>query len=176
MVIGPFTFPRAVPGKVDFTGQITIVNGNAEPVICLNLDMHIPKIFAEEGDLQEGQAVCGDPSKDHITNIVANTDSNNVTTTTMDLDESLDYVNVKVDLSVKVPILPAVGFQVGTLPLSISPAIPAGQLKFVSYPSDNVAAKAKAALAVTGTVTLEDKSNEEVTCIHLGDSARDVVV
>jgi len=175
VAIGPFTFPRSVPGDVDFTGQIKIVDGNAEPVMCLNLDLHIPKILAEEVG-QEAPAVCGDPSHDHITNIVTSTDSNNVTTTTMDLDESLDYLNVKVDVSVKVPVLPAVGFQVGALPISISPAIPAGQLKFVSYPSNNVAATAKAAIAVTGTVTLEDKNNDEVTCINLGDSAHDVVV
>merc|ERR1712032_1404011 len=72
LTIGPFTFPRAVPGEVHVTGPINIVNEKAEAVACLNLNLIIPKILG---------------------------------------DEDLDFVNLKVDLSVKAPIVPAVNLK-----------------------------------------------------------------
>jgi len=89
----------------------------------------------------------------------------------MDLDEDLDYVNLKVDVSVKAPVVPAVNLKLTSVPISVSPAIPAGQLKFVGYPSDSLSSTVKDIIDVTGSLTLEDKNGEEVTCIGFGDSA-----
>jgi len=175
LTIGPFTFPRAVPGEVRVTGPISIVNEKSEPVTCINLNLIIPKILAEDEDEVEVAATCGDMSSDHISNIESDT-VDDITTTTMDLDEDLDYVNLKVDVSVKAPIVPAVNLKLTSVPISVSPAIPAGQLKFVGYPSDSLSSTVKDLITVTGTLTLEDKNGEEVTCVELTDSATAVSV
>jgi len=176
LTIGPFTFPRAVPGEVHVTGPINIVNEKAEAVACLNLNLIIPKILGdEEEELEVGRTACGDQSQDHISNIVSNT-VDDVITTTMDLDEDLDFVNLKVDLSVKAPVVPAVNLKLAQVPISLTPGIPAGQLKFVGYPQDSLRSTVKDLIDVTGSLTLEDKNGDEVTCIGFGDSADAVSV
>merc|ERR1712187_139845 len=99
---------------------------------------------------------------DHISNIVS--DGN---TCTMDLDEDLDFVNLGVDISVKAPILPAVSVQLTELPIALSPAIPAGQLKFVGEGSGLAA---NSVITTTGSIQLGDKNGEQLTCIVLGGS------
>jgi len=159
LTIGPFTFPRGIPGVFDFTGRITLENERAEPVTCLDLALHIPKIFAEESEL-ETMKVCAPSDSDHISNIVS--DNN---TCTMDLDEDLDFVNLGVDISVKAPLLPAVSVQLTELPIALSPAIPAGQLKFVGEGSGSAA---NSVITTTGSLQLGDKNGEQITCIVLG--------
>merc|ERR1712107_759003 len=70
LTIGPFTFPREIPGVFDFTGRITLENERAEPVTCLDLALHIPKILAEESELETSK-VCAVSDSDHISNIVS---------------------------------------------------------------------------------------------------------
>jgi hypothetical protein len=172
VTIGPFTFPRAVPGEVSVIGKITLVNEKAEAVTCLDLNLIIPKILGEEEeDLEASSATCGDMSADHISNIQSET-VDDVTTTTMDLDEVLDYVNLKVDIDVKAPVVPSISLKLAELPIALSPGLPAGQLKFVGYPSDSKSN----GIDVTGTLTLEDKNAEEVTCVLFGDSTNAVSV
>merc|ERR1711953_404740 len=110
-----------------------------------------------------------------ITNIQSVTDDAGVETTTMDLDEALGYVNLKVDISVKAPIVPAVGLQLAKLPISLTPAIPAGQLKFVGYPSDSES-QPNDLVDVTGSLILEDNNGDEVTCVAFGDDASALAV
>lgn len=174
--IGPFTFPRAVPGVVNFIGKITIDNENAEAVTCLDLNLVIPKILAEDEETQlaSERTNCGDQTDDHITNIQAET-VDGVTTTTMDLDEDVDFVNLKVDLSVKAPIVPAVSFQLSHVPISVTPAIPAGQLKFVGYPSDS-SMEPNDIVDVTGSLILENKNGEELRCIGFGADSSAITV
>merc|ERR1712046_197757 len=173
--IGPFTFPRAVPGVVNFIGKITIENEKAEAVTCLDLNLVIPKILAdeEENQLESSRTDCGDQTNDHITNIQAET-VDGVTTTTMDLDEDVDYVNLKVDLSVKAPVVPAVQFQLSQVLISVTPAIPAGQLKFVGYPSDS--SEPNDLVDVTGSLILEDRNGEELRCIGFGADSSAITV
>jgi hypothetical protein len=176
VTIGPFTFPRAVPGEVRMIGKITIVNEKAEAVTCLDWNLIIPKILDEdeEEDLEVSKANCGDKSTDHIRNIQSET-VDGVTTSTMDLDEVLDYVNVKVDIDVKAPIVPSVKLKLTELPVALSPGIPAGPLKFVGYPVNPSDSKSNG-VHVTGTLILEDKNAEEVTCVLFGDSTNAVSV
>merc|ERR1712066_1108118 len=75
---------------------------------------------------------CATASTDHISNIV--TDG---ATTSMDLDEDLNFVDASVDISVQAPIVPAVAVQLDSLPIAFSPTIPAGKLTFIDK---NVAA------------------------------------
>jgi len=176
LTICPFTFPRAVPGVLDFTGRITMVNEKTEPVTCLDLALHIPKILAEEEELQAGVgSVCAKSSdNDHITNIQSAT-VDDVTTSTMDLDEDLTYVNLMADISVKAPFLPAVAVKLTQIPIGFSPAIPAGQLKFVGYPSDSSPAS-NGVLTVAGDLALFDTNSEELVCIPLGASESAIAV
>jgi hypothetical protein len=172
--IGPFTFPRSVPGKLSLDGKVIITNHKAEQVTCLDLALLIPAILEEEEDsLGAGGDTCGDVTKDHITNVQSET-VDDVTTSTMDLDEELDYVNLKLDLTLKAPLVPAVTVKLTELPVGLSPGLPAGQLKFVEYPSDS--AKSNDIIDVTGSLILEDKNGEEVVCITFSDDATAVSV
>jgi hypothetical protein len=165
ITIGPFTFPRAIPGVFDFSGKITIVNEKAEPVTCLDFALHIPQILAEEEELDAAGSVCAKSAdNDHITNIQSSI-VDDVKTTTMDVDEDLGFVNLKVDISVKAPIVPAVVVKLTELPITLSPAIPAGQIKFVGYPSDSV--QSNDVITVSGDLALFDSNKEELTCVHL---------
>jgi hypothetical protein len=175
LTIGPFTFPRALPGVFDFSGKINVVNDKAEPVACLDVAFHIPKILSEEEQLTSSEAECGDMSADHITNIQTVTDATGVSTTTMDSDSDIGYTNLGVDIVVKVPLLPGVSVNLPELPISLEPAVPAGQLKFVGYPEES-STPSNSAIDVTGTLTLGDINGEELTCITFGEAAAAVSV
>jgi hypothetical protein len=176
VVIGPFTFPRAVPGEVNVTGRIGINNEKEEPVLCLDVALIIPKILAEEEPaLESSDGACGDSSSDHIQNIQSDT-VDDVTTTTMDLDEDLGYVNLKVDIGVKAPVVPKVNLKLTQIPISLSPAIPAGQLKFVGYPHDSLKSGVQDLIDVTGNLILEDTNGDEVVCIGFSDDANAISV
>jgi len=179
VVIGPFTFPKSVPGEVDVTGQITLVNEKAEPVACFNLDLKIPMIISTWSEfiseaLGLARSNCGDPTQDHIQNIVSTTDDNDIITTTMDLDEDLGYINLSCDLAVKAPIVPAVNLVLPSLPITLSPGIPKGQLKFVGYPNNS--SSSNAVVTVSGDLKLSDKNGDEVACATFGGSKSSVVV
>jgi len=168
LVIGPVTIPRILPGAVDVTGGFTLVNEKSEPVACINLDAHIPALFEEEKPEEslESQKACTPTPSDHISNIVTQG-----ATTTMDLDEDLDYVDLAVDISVKAPLLPAVHVQLPKIPVSYVPGIPAGQLTFV----DKNQASVNSAVTVTGTVQLSDKKGEQVLCAAVDGAAESAV-
>jgi len=174
--IGPFTFPKSIPGKVDVTGKVSVVNEREEAVTCLDLNLIIPTILADEEALESEQSGCGDASADHITNIQSVTDDNDITTTTMDLDEEVDYINLKVDLSFKPLLLPAVNLKLAEVPISISPAFQAGQLTFVGYPDEAPASDSNGLLTVTGSLGFQDKNGEELTCIGFGASSTAISV
>merc|ERR1712048_1386320 len=81
ITVGPFAFPTNIPGEFDFTGRVSVVN-------------------------EKSETQCATASTDHISNIV--TDG---ATTSMDLDEDLNFVDASVDISVQAPIVPAVAVQ-----------------------------------------------------------------
>jgi len=174
--IGPFMFPKSIPGKVDINGKVSVVNEREEAVTCLDLNLIIPTILADEEAWESDQSGCGDASTDHITNIQSVTDDQNITTTTMDLDEDVDYINLKVDLNFKPFLLPAVDLKLTEVPISISPAFQAGQLTFVGYPDEAPASDSNGLLTVTGSLGLQDKNGEELTCIGFGASSTAISV
>jgi len=174
VTIGPFTFPTSIPGEVLVDGRISIVDESAEAVACIDLAVNIPKLnFFEEKVQTKSAATCGDASSDHITNVQTTSSDAGVKTTTMDLDEDLSSINLLTDLSVKASFLPAVGFKLSHVPISVSPAIPAGQLTFVGYPSSSAS---NSAVQLGGTLTLEDSNGDEVICVDLSSSAEAVSV
>merc|ERR1711862_663638 len=84
------------------TGRVSVVNEKSEPVACIDVAFNIPKATTEEVALK-AETQCATASTDHISNIV--TDG---ATTSMDLDEDLNFVDASVDISVQAPIVPAV--------------------------------------------------------------------
>lgn len=171
LTIGPFTFPRAAPGKFDFTGKITVENEQAEPVLCLDLALTIPKILAEELEEESEKKLCSVTDSDHITNIVQ-TDS--PSSTAFDVDESIDYVNLGIDIAVKAPVVPAVNFKVTELPISISPGLAKGHHVFTGI--DSAAQQSNDLITVTGSLGLSDKNGEQYTCITFDASESSVSV
>jgi len=177
LTIGPVTVPRSIPGAVDVVGNITIVDTNQEQVSCFAMDMHIPTIIDEDRqeNLEVGRHACGDPTTDHITDIVVTTDVNNITTSTMTLDEDLPYIDLKVDFIFKVPLLPAANLKLTSIPLTIEPAVSAGPLKFVGYPCigcpESVRDDSNAVLDTEGKLSFFDEAGEEITCMAFGKAS-----
>jgi len=169
VTIGPFTFPRVAPGQFDFTGKVTLENDKAEPVLCLDIALNIPKILAEEEQLEAEKALCSVTDSDHITNI----DQTDPAVTSFDVDEVIDYVNVGIDIAVKAPIVPAVNFKVTELPVSVSPGLPQGHHVFTSVDS---ATPSNDVITITGAVSLDDKNGEQYTCITFDASESSVSV
>jgi len=165
ITIGPFTFPRSIPGELDFNGKITIVDENEEPTLCLDLALKIPKILDEVS--LEVESKCAQTDSDHITNF-QNPDNQ---TLTMDLDEDMDFVNLGVDISVKVPLLPAVNVKLTELPIAFSPAIPAGQILFRGLDAASAYPNFMSVITVGGSLQLSDKNGDQLTCIVLDDAS-----
>jgi len=170
VTIGPFTFPRVAPGEFDFTGKVTVVNDKAEQVLCLDLNLNIPKIIAEEEELESEKGLCTVTDSDHISNIDQSVDG----TTEFDVDETIDYVNVGIDIAVKAPIVPAVNFKVTELPIAISPGIASGHHKFVGIDSEG--SSSNDVITISGSVGLNDKNGEQYTCITFDGAESSVSV
>jgi hypothetical protein len=173
VTIGPITFPKSVPGSFDITGTVKVQNPNAEQVACINLNLKIPSIIEDKPELGEAVgADCTTPA-DHIQNIVSTTDAAGVTTTTMDVDEDLGTIVLSGDISVKPPLVPAIKVNIPSIPISIEPAIPSGQLKFVDYGEET---GANGLIDVTGQVKLADGNGEQLTCIAIEPATQAVTV
>merc|ERR1712170_22875 len=119
VTIGPFTFPRVAPGVFDFTGKVTVENDKAEPVLCLDIALDIPKILSEELEEEAEAQLCEVSDSDHITNI----DQTDPAVTSFDVDEVIDYVNAGIDISVKAPLLPAVASRLNNSQLQFLQAL-----------------------------------------------------
>merc|ERR1712048_1231116 len=106
------------------------------------------------GELEEEseKKLCENTDSDHITNI----DQSVADTTSFDVDEVIDYVNVGIDIAVKAPVLPAVNFKVTELPIAISPGLAKGHHVFTGIDS-GVQSKLDL-ITVTGSVGLDDKN------------------
>merc|ERR1712203_1185681 len=124
-------------------------------------------ILAEDLEEESEKKLCTVTDSDHITNIVQ-TDS-----TSFDVDEVIDYVNLGIDIAVKAPIVPAVNFQVTELPVSVSPGLPQGHHVFTSVDS---ATPSNDVITITGAVSLDDKNGEQYTCITFDASESSVSV
>lgn len=172
--VGPITFPKSIPGSFEISGTVKIQNPQAEQVTCIQLDLKIPTIIEDEVKVGEAAGADCTTAQDHIQNIVSTTDASGVTTTTMDIDEDLSTVVLSGEISVKVPIVPAIKVTIPEIPITFSPALPNGQFKFVDYgdsssPSNDV-------IDVTGQVKLADGNGEQLTCIAIEPATAAVTV
>jgi len=73
----------------------------------------------------------GRADSDHMSNI----DQSVAGTAGVD-DETIEFVNVGIDITVKAPFLPAVSYKVTELPISTSPGLASGHHKFVGLDSE----------------------------------------
>merc|ERR1711976_18552 len=139
-----------------YTWTPGIASDKAEPVLCLDIALDIPKILSEELEEEAEAQLCEVSDSDHITNI----DQTDPAVTSFDVDEVIDYVNAGIDISVKAPLLPAVGFKVEQLPIAISPGLASGHHVFTSVDSSP---QSNDLITVTGSVGLNDKNGEQYT-------------
>jgi len=172
--VGPITFPKSIPGSFEISGTVKIQNPKSEQVACIDLALKIPTIIEEEPELGEAASADCTTAKDHIKNIVSTTDASGVTTTTMDVDEDLSIIKLSGDISVKPPLVPAIKVSIPEIPISLTPAIPKGQLKFVDYGDESSAAND--VIDVTGQVKLADGNGEQLTCIAIESATAAVTV
>jgi len=171
--IGPVIFPESIPGSFEISGTVKIQNPNTEQVACIELALKIPTIIEDKHELGEAASADCTTATDHIKNIISTTDASGVTTTTMDVDEDLSIIKVTGDISVKPPLLPAIKVTIPEVPISFTPAISSGQLKFVDYGDESPASNA---IAVTGQVKLADGNGEQLTCIAIEPATAAVTV
>merc|ERR1711933_81321 len=90
----------------------------------------------------------------------------------MDLDEDISTVDLQVELAVKAPLIPALSFKIASLPITLSPSIPAGQLKFVGYPPASQT-PSNDVVDIKGYMKWLDQNEEQLRCIEFGASEID---
>lgn len=172
LTVGPFTLP-SLPGSVSAKGTVKLVNDKSEPVTCVNVNLDMPAMEAANLTAGPGseqvavEASCA-KSTDHLKNIQVS-NSGGVTTVTGSLDEAVTKATAHVDLTVH----EIFGIPVKLdIPVALSPGLPSGDLKITAGPVKFGEMKAEMPLvSVTGTVTIDDGNNQEITCISVGSSA-----
>jgi hypothetical protein len=171
LTVGPFTLPSNVPGNAVVKGQVHVVNGKNEPVMCIDLDLNVPGTENEEAlapmkvDSPTLTAItsCGKPT-DHIPDIKIKT-SGGVMTMTGTLDEAVTKASIDLDVSLKV-LFVKVPLKL-SIPFATSPGlINKGAIKTTIGPSTiKISPNVKATLK--GTVTMNDGKGEEIVCLNV---------
>jgi len=171
LTVGPLTLPSNVPGSLVLKGQVHVVNGKNEPIMCIDMDLSVGGTDNEEMALTaqvEAPALqtitsCG-KSTDHIPDFQIAT-SGGVTTMTGTLDEAVTKASIDLDVKLKVLII-SVPLKM-TIPLAVSDGlISKGAIKSTIGPSTiTVSPDVKATLQ--GTVKMNDGNGEEITCLNV---------
>jgi len=167
--VGPVNLPKIpLPGGVDVTGTVKITNAKQEPVACIKMDLKVggamdaPALETKDSPVKD----CTKAS-DHMKNFKFSEDATGVTTVTGTLDEDVAKVDVGVDLSIKIPLVPLPEIKLD-IPASISPAVKQGDLKITVGP---VASEVPDIVVnVTGNVKINDGNAEEIVCLQIGNS------
>lgn len=158
VAIGPITLPTSLPGRLDITGEVNLVDSDSQPVACFNMAFHVPARPAENlarggitgpveatGTVQVNDAK-GEPitcidvtgancktAQDHAQKVQIATGDDGTETVTFTMDERFDSLTALVDLEFKAWIL-SVPLSV-SVPVSYKPGLPAGDFKWVFSPS-----------------------------------------
>ena len=169
--VGPFSLPKHIPGSAVVKGQVRVVNGKNEPVMCIDLDMNVPAMENEEAlapmqvDSPPLTAItsCGKPT-DHMPDIQMTT-SGGVMTMAGTLDEVVTTASIDLDVSVKV-LFVKVPLKL-SIPFATSPGlINKGAIKTTIGPSTiKISPNVKATLK--GTVTMNDGKGQEIVCLNV---------
>merc|ERR1711971_650040 len=157
--------------------------GKKDPVACINLDLKVggaseaPALKAPQTKIGDSPVTdCTKPS-DHMKNFKFSDDSTGKTTITGTLDEDVAKVNVGVDLTIKIPLIPIPEIKLN-VPASISPAVKKGDLEITVGPiaSESSTDRAPPAINVNGNVKVNDGNSEEIVCLQIGSADSTVVV
>jgi hypothetical protein len=184
ITVGPVNLPSIpLPGGVDVTGTVKLVDTKKEPVACINMDLKIggasetSAVAAPEAKSTSAASPVTDCTKatDHMKNFKFATDASGVTTVTGTLDEDVAKVNVGVDLNIKVPLVPIPEIKL-TVPASISPAIKQGDQKITVGPAASETAANPTPVTVSGNVKVNDGNSEEIVCLQISSSETDSTV
>jgi len=175
VVIGPLTLPK-IPGSVELTGTVKGTDAAGKEIFCVALDVSSIS-EAEVIAMPESAPVvknCGS-NADHLKNLKTSVAAG-VSTVTGTLDEDVSSGIVPVDLVVKVLF-----FKIPiklTVPFSISPGIPKGDIKASVGPVATVGAQSmapsKVTVSVDGTIKVNDANSQEIACISLSASTAEV--
>lgn len=167
IIVGPLSLPSDLPGSLEVSGTVAIVDSSGEPFACLRLDVAVPVAVEQPPTLLGHEAKraptsCGTDA-DHLKNISVSS-AGNTTTVTGNLDEGLTAVSVDLDLKlhalfVSIPLKMDV-------PISYSPGLPHGDFK-VTLTTKSETQPESPPVKVSGEVKVEDSKGEEVTCIEL---------
>ena len=177
MSVGPLQLPSAA-STADITGTVKISESDGE-IMCIQFadssssnsflrGVQIDESFFEGEVLGDGPVAssCG-TSSDHLSNVQV-VKNGSTTTVSGSLDESLASITTDVDLTVKASFI-KVPIKM-TVPASLSPAIPQGDLKatFTPVSSDETTLEAPAiSVTVNGEVKANDGNGQEIACLKL---------
>lgn len=183
LTVGPFALPTSVPGSLDLTGQIKIVNSKNEAVMCIELDLNVPgsedveplALAKLEAPAVSTVSSCG-KATDHIPDFKVGS-SGGAITMTGTLDEAVTKMSIDLDVSLKVLFI-TVPLKM-TLPLTTSAGlINKGAIKMIAGPS-TVAISPNVKATMKGTMKMNDGNSEEIACVNVDtvvSGTNDVVV
>jgi len=177
LVIGPTTLPP-LPGQVDLTGKVTIVDATGAPVACVAIDLHAPLALAGPAAAEAEVPAPRDPpmecpkAGDKLHDV---TWSKNGTWNQYNavLDETVTQTLVKTSFQVFLGKFPmAVKLDV---PIVYEPGVPAGPLHIrVKRPEAEAAASSTQAnpapgqgVHIVGDIVALDSAGAEITCRHI---------
>ena len=173
--VGPLQLPSAA-STADITGTVKISESDGE-IMCIQFadssssnflrGIQIDESFFEGEEVGDGPVVssCG-TSSDHLSNVQV-VKNGATTTVSGSLDESLASITTDVDLTVKASFI-KVPIKM-TIPASLSPAIPQGDLKatFTPVSSDETLEAPAISVTVNGQVKANDGNGQEIACLQL---------
>lgn len=171
LTVGPFALPRNVPGSAVVNGQVHVVDGNNEPVMCIELDLNVPGMDNEEANITSSQleaprltaiTSCG-KATDHMHDFKLAT-SGGVVAMTGTLDETVTRPSVALDVKLKV-LFVSVPLKLN-IPIATSPGLPKGAIKITAGPN-TVVVSPNVKATMKGTMKLNDGNGEEITCLNI---------
>lgn len=161
LIVGPISLP-SLPVGATVSGKVHIVDGKKEAVSCIALDLSIPA--AAENVAPENVTSCGSAT-DHFKNLTFS-DTGGVVSIAGTMDESVVKGEALIDLKIKASII-NIPLKL-TVPVSYTPGVAKGDLKITLGPVADLGSTLPLIdVDVSGTVKLNDASNEEIACIDI---------
>lgn len=178
LVIGPMQLPP-LPGKLDASGRVSIVDEQNLAVACIDFDITTPLLKAklslpdaQPSDVAQQNmiATASDPTScrkagDHLTDI-STTTSGGWNKISLTFDEDITQSTIAASIKVfvgKFPILVKMA-----VPVLYEPGVKAGELEIRTKPVPAVQEfKAPPLPHVVGDIVVSDGNNQEITCIHV---------
>uniref|UniRef100_A0A7S0ZX63 MD-2-related lipid-recognition domain-containing protein n=1 Tax=Noctiluca scintillans TaxID=2966 RepID=A0A7S0ZX63_NOCSC len=174
LVIGPFELPRYVPGSLQASGRIRVVDELEEQVLCVDVDINVPAMTYEHAREAVMSLACGVQSS-HITDISSNQvidDDIMHGFVAGILDELVTKARVDVDVQLHAGFVP-MSFKL-PVPVAYMPGFPAGAFNLTaSMPVDSKGLHNSERSRVSGVLVVSDSADQELFCLEV-DAANHV--